>query len=375
MTRRAGKVVIISTHDYRTPWRANIHAIAQALAALDYDVTFISVCYSLLSRMKADSRHFLRDRANKPENHDGIQCYLWSTLVHPFNPKIPWLKPILLPIYFLYSKIPNDFIDTTIRTASHIVFESGTGVMLVPRARRLNQSAKIIYLASDILRTLNAHPIVQTTLERCSDIIDCFCLTSGRMATSFSWSKDRVFVVPHGINPSDFADMRPSPYSAKYNAVSVGSMAFDSEFFIQTAPQFPNVTFHVIGCGTKFRAPDNVKIYGEMRFKDTVPFIKHATFGIAPYRPVPEVDYISETSMKLMQYEYLGIPAVCPTFAAGGRAARFGYTPGDPQSIGTAVNAAIAASGQVGRSTFLTWDKVVRRLLNPELFADTRNIA
>jgi 2-beta-glucuronyltransferase len=321
--------------------------------------------------MKADPRHFLRSRANEPEDCDRIQCYLWSTLVHPFNPKISWLEPMLSPLFSLYSRIPNHFIDTAIRGASHIIFESGTGAMLVPRARRLNKCAKIIYLVSDLLSTINVHPVVQATLERCADIIDCFCLTSEKMAPSFAWAKGRVFVVRHGINPSDFSDIGPTPYSSKYNAVSVGSMAFDSEFFIQAAPQFPDVTFHVIGCGTRFRAPSNVKIYGEMRFKDTLPFVKYATFGIAPYRPRPDADYISETSMKLMHYEYLGIPAVCPKFAAGDRAARFGYTPGEPRSIGAAVNAAMAASGRVGRSTFLTWDEVARRLLNPELFADT----
>ncbi len=373
MSARAGKVVIISAHDYRTPRRANMHPIAQALVRLNYDVTFISCCYSLLSRMKADPRHFLRDRANKPESYDGIQCFLWSTLVHPFNPKIPWLKPTLIPMFFLYSMIPNRFIDAAIRSASHIIFESGTGVMLVPRARRLNQSAKIIYLASDLLSTHNWHPILQGTLERCQDIIDCFCLTSGKMAPKFTWAKDRVFVVRHGINPSDFSDIGPSPYTSRYNAVSAGTSAFDSDFFIHAAPQFPEVTFHVIGCGTRFRAPNNVRIYDEMRFEDTIPFIKYATFGIAPYRPLPDSDYFSETSMKLMQYEYLGIPAVCPSFAADGRAARFGYTPGDPQSIGAAINAAMAA-GRTERASFLTWDEVARRLLNPELFADTRNV-
>lgn len=247
--------------------------------------------------------------------------------------------------------------------------------MFVPRARRLNQSAKIIYLASDILSTIGVHPIVQDTLERCSDLIDYFCLTSRKMTPSFGWAEDRVFVVPHGIDPADFADIGPSPYSSKYNAVSVGSMAFDSNFFLRAAPQFSDVTFHVIGSGTRFLAADNVKIYDEMQFKDTLPFIKYATFGIAPYRPRPDVDYISETSMKLMHYEYLGIPAVCPNFATGDRPVRFGYTPGDPQSIGAAITAAMAASGRVNRPSFLTWDEVARRLLDPELFADTRDIA
>jgi 2-beta-glucuronyltransferase len=372
---RAGKVVIISVHDYRAAQRANMHPIAQALVRLNYEVTFISVCHSLLSRMKADPRNFLRDRANKPESYDGVECYLWSTSAHPFNPKILWLKPILAPMFFLYSKIPNRFIDEAIRAASHIIFESGTGVMLAPRARRLNQSAKIIYLASDILSTINVHSIVQATLEGCRNIIDCFCLASGKMAPSFAWAKDRVFVVRHGIDPLDFSDVGPTPYSSKYNAVSVGSMAFDAEFFLQAAPQFPDVIFHVIGSGTRFRGPDNVKIYDEMRFKDTLPFIKHATFGIAPYRPRPDVDYISETSMKLMHYEYLGIPAVCPSFAAGGHTNRFGYVPGDRQSIGAAIKAAMEASGRVDRSSFLTWEQVARRLLDPELFDDTQDIS
>jgi 2-beta-glucuronyltransferase len=71
---RRGKVVVISDHDYRTARRASVHQIADAFARLGHKVSFISVRFSVLSRIKGDSRNFLWRRANKPEVKNNIQC-------------------------------------------------------------------------------------------------------------------------------------------------------------------------------------------------------------------------------------------------------------------------------------------------------------
>ena len=96
-------------------------------------------------------------------------------------------------------------------------------------------------------------------------------------------------------------------------------MLFDREFFDIAAPLFPDVTFHVIGGG---RAAEelkhaNVKIYGEMPYEQTLGYIKHADFGIAPYTLEHGQDYLCDTSMKLMQYALFGIAAICPRVVVG----------------------------------------------------------
>jgi hypothetical protein len=52
------------------------------------------------------------------------------------------------------------------------------------------------------------------------------------------------------------------------------------------------------------------------------------------------------------------------------------YRPSVPVLQQTVVQPDLAtpAAGRTERASFLTWDEVARRLLNPELFADTRNV-
>jgi len=364
------KVLIFSEHDYRTARRANLQPIADALIRLGHDVTFISIRYSLLSVVKGDSRNGIC--ANMPEIYNGIECYLWRTIVHPFNPGRA-LLPVTVPLYWVYPRLRNGFIDKAIRSASSIIVESGLGAIFLTRARALNREAKLIYYASDDLGMIGAHPVVQRILEQSRELVDYVCIPSRRMASRFHWMAERVYFVPHGINPADFVGAFNSPYSERLNGVSVGSGLFDPEFFVHAVPSFPNVEFHVIGSRANLCHRKNLHIYNEMPFKDTIRYIKNATFGIAPYRREPSSDYVCDTSMKLMQYDYVGIPAVCSDFAVGDNPNRFGYLPGDAQSITTAVNAALAARDRVTpHRELLTWDDIARRILNPELFPDTQ---
>jgi 2-beta-glucuronyltransferase len=366
-----GKVVLISDHDYRTARRANMHPIADALVCLGHDVSFISVRFSMLSRLKGDSRSFLWDSANKPEFTNNVRCYLWKTAFHPINLNNRILNTLSAPLYKLYGRMPCRFLDDELRSASHVIVESGLGAVLLRRARALNHSVKIAYLASDDLATVGVHPSVQTELEKAARVINFACVPSRRMATGFEWAGDRLFFVPHGLRGADFAVPGPNPYSAELNAVSVGSMLFDSGFFVTAAEHFPDIQFHVIGAGQSFSAPRNVIQHAEMNFRATLPYIRHATFGVAPYRPARHCDYISDTSMKLMQYEHCGIPAVCPTFAVGNNPNRFGYAPGDTPSIAAAIEAALAHRHSIQPRRFLSWEDVAQRLLDPREFADT----
>jgi len=73
----------------------------------------------------------------------------------------------------------------------------------------------------------------------------------------------------------------------------------------------------------------------------------------------------------LMQYEYLGLPAVCPDYATGTSPHRFGYRSDDGASIEAAIGAALAHGRFAGDSRFLSWEEVAERMLSPELYADT----
>jgi len=267
--------------------------------------------------------------------------------------------------------LPNSLLDEKFRSAAFVVIESGLGIVLIRRAKALNKSAKIIYRASDKLDTIGAPDRLQTELRRTMSSIDYICLLAAKMASNFAWAGNKRFLVPLGIHPPDFEEIGPSPYSAQLNAVSVGSMLFDPGFFLYAAAEFPHIEFHIIGCGTTFAAPNNVHIYSEMPFKDTLPFVKHASFGIAAYKDTENAEYLSQSSLKLMQFELLGIPAVCPAFAVGESQNRFGYDPKYLSSIDEAIKLALRRIGNVTRPKFLTWEEITKRLLAPFEYGDT----
>jgi 2-beta-glucuronyltransferase len=75
--------------------------------------------------------------------------------------------------------------------------------------------------------------------------------------------------------------------------------------------------------------------------------------------------------MKMMQYDFFGLPTVCPHSVTGDYSGRFGYTPGQPESIQSAIALALAAPHQRSRA-ILSWSQVTDRLLQPQDFADTR---
>ncbi|HEY7231039.1 MAG TPA: hypothetical protein VH558_11770 [Pseudolabrys sp.] len=274
--------------------------------------------------------------------------------------------------YVLYSSWPSKTFDEICGSADAIIIESSVAAIYLRRLRRINSDAKIIYYATDQLDTIGAHPFVHQRLEGDSALVTHFSLRSSTMIDHFRWAEGRLYRAEFGIDESQYADIGASPYVAgKKTAVSVGSMLFDRTFFTIAGKVFPHVEFHVIGCGTKFEAPPNVRIYPEMKFKDTLPYIKHATVGIAAYRSAPGAEYLAESSLKLAQYEYFGLPALCPTFAVGQTASRFGYQPGNEESIKAAMNAALAAAKTVKPRKFLNWTEVALRVLDPERYPDT----
>ena len=370
--RNKSKVVIVSgVHDYRTPRRGSIQALADALVRLGYAVTFISARFSPISRAKGDHRLFLWERANVPETVNGVQCYLWRTPFHPFRTGRPALDRSAGLLFSAYAAWPNGFIDDEFRSASHILVESGLGIMLIHRARRLNPQARIIYRASDALHTIGAPPALAAELRKRTDDIDAFCLLAEKMAADFQWAAEKTYVVPLGVNRDEFASIGASPYGNGVNAVTVGSMLFDRSFFEQAAPHFPDVQFHLIGTGEPFAAPPNVRHYEEMPFKATLPYLKYADFGIAAYKPQANSGYLAQSSLKLMQYEYLGLPAVCPDYAAGASPHRFGYATGDEAGIVSAIRRALGHGRFAGAAAVPSWEEVAQRMLAPEHYADT----
>lgn len=369
---RRPRYLVLSAHDYRTPRRANIHFITDELAKRG-DTRFFSLRYSRLSRMKGDARLPLDATANQVVEHKGVQCYLWRTAVHPFNTRRPWLRPVENAMFRWYAAHPPQTLVRWIQEADVIVFESGYAVAFIELARRLNPRARMVYRASDGLSTINVADWIARTFDRVAPSLDVIALVSPAMAAEVA-SRDNVFHVGHGVdlNLDQLGD--PSPYPAEgIHAVSVGSMLFDPQFFVVAGKAFPQVTFHVIGSGMGRHPeyPENVVVYGEMKHAETIGYIKHARFGIAPYASEQVPDYLADSSMKLLQYDFFGLPAVCPHRVVGRYPSRFGYSPGDADSVVAAIGAALDAP-RVRHRQCLSWAETTDRVLDPAGYPETR---
>lgn len=363
------RFLIISGHDFRTPRWANMHFIARELTRRG-EVRFFSLGFSPVSHINGDPRISLMARANRIEEFRGVQCFLWKSAWHPFNLRLPMLRGLSAALFAAYRRGVPDRFKRWVEESDTIIMESGMAPILLPIIARLNPRARLIYIASDLLGTIGVDPFVQAELDANIHLFDTVVLPSRLMSKAFPPRAKMVFV-PHGLD-LDATEIGGSPYGGGIHAVSVGSMLFDRSLFEIAPPLLPDVTFDVIGGGRHARgltAP-NVNLYGEMPYAQTLAYIKHANLGVAPYKAECVQDYLCDTSMKLMQYEYFGIPAICPMAAVGDHAGRFGYAPGDAASIKQAIERALAA-GKFAPPTILSWSEVTDRILRAQDFADT----
>lgn len=354
-------ILLVSRHDYRTGWRANLHFLADAYVALGDRVSFVSAGFSPLSLLASDHRKHLFRAANRWEEHAGVACFLWRSALHPFGKGLGALRPLTNSLFRWWITSPCAELDTAAAEADLILVESGLTAALIGRLRKAAPKAKIIYLVSDLLETVGAHPFIAGQLFRDRKAIDAIVVCARAMAPHFDNFGRPVHFIPHGIAKSDFSEIGPTPYRADTNIVTVGSMLFDAGFFQTAAAAFPKVQFHLIGTPALERVPANVTEYGRMPFKDTLPFLKYADAGAAPYHDQNHAEYLSDSSMKLMQYGYLNLPAICPDFAAGDKANRHGYRPGDRASIEAAVQKALETPFAAPGDEVLDWTDVAAR--------------
>lgn len=363
--------LVISAHDYRSRRRAGIHFVAEELAKRGM-TRFFSCQYSFLSKLKSDPRISLDNFANRVTVKDNIECYLWKTLIQPFSlhaKSLCLLEKMMFEIY-LYRCSP--VLVKWICEAEVIFFESGIAPIFFDLVKRLNPSARTVYVASDDLSTINVAFYVKKVFERVAPDFDMLCLKSKIMAANIPGNSNK-YVIPHGFDYSIVDHSDPSPYGEGIHAVSVGSMLFDIQFFQIASELFPQITFHVIGSGMERpeKLPDNVRFYGEMPYLMTLPYIKHATLGLAPYFSEDLPAYLADTSLKLMQYDFFQLPAICPVDVVGDYDSRFGYIPRNSPSIDRAIRTALAAPTPVAKRQ-LNWSAAVDRMLNPKDFPETK---
>jgi len=355
-------VLFISNHDYRSARKANIHFLAAEARELFDTVNFLSIGYSYLTNKTKDVRCSLDASANRIEQHEGIGCYLWKTAIHPRHIPGPALSLISNALYNAYARWPSHTVDKLIRDADVVVLESGLAPIFIKRIVSSGADKRIVYIASDRLETISVHNNVIRDLNKGMAHIDFVRIAARDMMIDFSNWEQKVHFIPHGIDKAVFDADCPNPFTEPLNAVSIGSMLFDPSFFQTVAPKFPDMTFHVIGSKQRHEYPQNVVQYPEMPFEQTVGYIKHATVGLAPYRHIDGGDYLADSSMKLRQYGYAGLPSVCAQFAAAAMPRRYGYDPRNPEEMLRAMEEGIKAAETKEQVDCLSWKQVAEQI-------------
>lgn len=362
------KILILTSHVFLPGYRkASVHFIASKWAEQGHDVRFATVGFSWLSLFKAkDKFRQLRTRqqgrfeAIAPNLHAGAHL----PLLHPFSSGKRVINQLNRPAFRLFGAHLPAFIRRALLDADVVVIESGTPLSFFDYVKRANPRARTLYFCRDLLQTVGAAPILREIEARAMARFDAVCVPSKRLRDMLP-PGGRVRVIPQGVDASLFDAPHPSPYPAgSLNAVSVGDMLFDEGSVSAMALAVPEVTFHVFGAGWTGELPANVMVHGERDFTEIVPYIVHASFGVAPYRLTKSEVYLAESSLKLAQYSYCRLPILLPDIVpfAGGNGV--GYTLGGRVDWREKVGAALGMiRSDDMRADILTWDDVARQTL------------
>lgn len=363
------RVLIVTAQHFATqPRKVDLHFMAEALNARGIAVDFLSMRLSLLSRVVSDERWtFARTRPlNRwTEVAPRMREFVWMSAVHPIATGKAWINEATTPLARLYGRRIPEAVKSELGAYSHILVESGISTLAIPELRRLAPRAMLIYHAADRLSTIGAHPAAHAVLREHIGSVDLVHVMAEAIRGDVPHGAP-VRYLAHGINKRAFDAVARNPYAGPKNAVSVGDMLFDGDAIATLAKAFPDWTFHLFGRRALLEESlVNVVVHGERPFDDIIEFIKFADIGIAPYRPKPDADYLSQSSLKMIQYSYCRLPIVAPAFAAAGRRHVLAYDPASPDSIRVAFAAATAFDrGSINPSDVLDWDEKTARLFD-----------
>ena len=368
--------VFLSQHVLESRRRAGMHFLARAYRDAGWRVTFVTVGLSPLARLGGDTR--LADapldvRNRLVEVEPGLTQFVWMAPLHPRNAQRRWLNALTGSIFARYPAFMPKALRAVLADADHVVVESAAGVMLVPRIRRENPRARLIYRVSDDLRVLGAHPVVLDAVRIALPQFSIISIPSSKLADRFP-GLDTVRHHPHGLDTAVFAKSTVSPYAPGERAViSFGTMLFDPASALTVCQARPDLRVHFFGALGDKPSAENAVHHGEQPFADLVAYMQHAVRGAAFYRSTPGSAYLADTSNKMMQYAACRLPILAPDFVAGGQDHIFGYRPDDTGSIAQALDAALNANRDgLPFPAALSWDAVAAAIIADAEAEDSR---
>ncbi len=267
---RNRRIFILSAHVCSPATRkTSVHFIAENWARAGHEVHFTTVGYSWLSALKRSERfhHLRRNQYNRyTRQAENLNAGSYLPLVHGFSSSNPVLRPLIAPLLRAYGRHLPGFIVSTVAGSDLIVLESGTPLVFFDLLRRLNPSARMLYLCRDLLKTVGAAEAIREIERARIASFDAVCVPSRKLGTLLP-PGGNVVCVPQGVERDIFDDAGSSPYPAgTRNAVIAGDMLFDRAAVASMAEAVPEVNFHLFGVPWHGPVPGNVRLYGEQPF-------------------------------------------------------------------------------------------------------------
>lgn len=360
------KVLLVTGHYLESKRRAGFHWLADAYWRAGWEVIFFTGAISRLSRLRGDYRfaYPVRREANRVRwLCERLASFVWYTKWHPANLRSSLLNSLAAGLFARYGELPLGQAEPLIRDADLIIFESTPALLLFDRFKRINPDARYVYRASDDLRLLKNHPVVLQAEDRYAPRFDLVSAPCQSILRRFAHLPHAA--LHHHAPGREILDRdAPSPYQGDWEAKAVftGQAMFDRDFLARAARLLPRWAFHIIGDIRRLPRGANVFAHGEMPFEELAPFIKHADVGLQTLVYKHGGECFTD-SLKVIQYTYCRLPIVAPHFLRSERTNMFYYTPGDDESIRSAMQAAV----QFDRSAIVpadidTWDHVAEEL-------------
>src|SRR5690606_36019932 len=129
-----------------------------------------------------DPRLSLDAEANRVSTHNGVECYLWKTFIHPFNTRRSWLRPVEDMLYAWYRRGRNPVLQQWIKEADVILLESGAAPIFFDLIKELNPTARILYRVSDSLEIINVAHYINKTFARVAPQLDTIVIIGRALA-------------------------------------------------------------------------------------------------------------------------------------------------------------------------------------------------
>lgn len=359
------RVVLITGHYWHSHRKAGFHWLADAFWRQGWEVVFMTAPISLLSVMRRDYRlayPVIQEANQLLPVQPKLWSYVWFTLWHPANLRWDFLNYLSRGLFRFYSKLPLGIVETEIRRADLVIFESTPALLLFERCKQLNPKAKFIYRVSDDLRLLRNHPVVLETEKQIVSQFDLVSVPSQSIYQLFA-GLSNLNLDRHGIRKDLFLQHYANPYLSKDqpNVIFVGNSHFDYEFLEQASQLFPIWQFHIIGPITNLPQKPNIIAYGELPFAETIPYIKYADIALQIRAYNPGIESLTD-SLKVIQYTYCQLPIIAPSYLSSPRSHVFYYEPNDANSIYQALIAAHNYErSQIKTDDIYSWEELVSK--------------